>query len=88
MERFFPDGGLVPSYSGTKVLFMSRASRTLQSGAAYDYVPNHMNLVQGGEAIPLEALRVTSDFFHAFQMEPRIGHDFGPQDMMPHARVW
>src|SRR5258708_1708235 len=85
MERFFPDGGLVPSYSGTRVLFMTRASRTLQSGAAYDYVPNHMNLVQGGEAIPLDALRVTSNFFHVFQMEPRIGHDFGPQDMTLHA---
>jgi len=85
MERFFPDGGLVPSYSGTKVLFMTRASRTLQSGAAYDYFPNHVNLVQGGEATPLEALRVTSDFFHVFRMEPRIGHDFGPQDMTPYA---
>ena len=85
IERFFPDGELSPAYSGTKVLFMRRASQTLESAAAYDYVPNHMNLVQGEEAVPLEALGVTSDFFHVFQMEPQIGHDFSRQDMAPHA---
>jgi len=85
VERFFSDGSLSPAYSGTKVLFMGRASRTLESVAAYDYIPNHMNLVQGGEAIPLAALRVTSNFFHVFQMEPLIGHGFSPDDMSPHA---
>jgi len=35
MERFLSRRrALVPSYSGTRVLFMTRASRTLQSGAA------------------------------------------------------
>src|SRR5258708_35876695 len=85
LGRFVGEGGVGGSYWGREVLFMARGSRTLQCGAAYDYVPNHMNLVQGGEAIPLEALRVTSDFFHVFQMQPRIGRDFGRQDMTPHA---
>jgi hypothetical protein len=30
-----------------------------------------VNLVQGGEAIPLKALRVTSDFFHVFAVTGR-----------------
>jgi predicted permease len=85
VERFYADGTLVPAYSGTKALFMRRANRTLDSAAAYDYVPNHVNLVQGSEAIPLGSLRVTSDFFHVFQMEPQIGHGFREQDMVPHA---
>jgi len=85
VERFYPDGTLVPAYSGTKALFMRRANRTLDSAAAYDYIPNHVNLVQGGEAIPLGSLRVTSEFFHVFQMEPQIGHGFTEQDMVPHA---
>ena len=85
VERFYSAYGLSPSCSGTKVLFMGRASRTLESVAAYDFVPGHMNLVQGGEAIPLVALHVTSDFFHVFQMEPQIGHGFTPGDMAPHA---
>jgi predicted permease len=83
--RFYPDGGMVPAYSGTKILFMARASRTLESAAAYDFVPSHMNLLQRGEAIPLETLGVTSDFFRVFQMYPELGHDFTAQDMAPHA---
>src|SRR5882757_5766338 len=74
MERLFPDGELFPAHSGTKALFMMRASRTFESAAAYDYIPSHLNLVQGGEAVPLDALAVTSNFFRVFQMEPQIGH--------------
>jgi hypothetical protein len=47
IERFYPDGGLVPAYSGTKALFFTRTSRVIDSAAAYDYVPSHVNLVQG-----------------------------------------
>ena len=85
IERFYPDGQMVPAYSGTKALFMMRASRTFESAAAYDYAPSHVNLMQNGEAVPLDALRVTSGFFHTFQMEPQIGHGFRLQDMAPHA---
>ncbi len=85
IERLYPDGELSTAYSATKVLFMPRASRTLESTAGYDYVPNHMNLVQGGEAIPLQGLGVTKDFFHVFQMEPEMGRGFNAQDTTPNA---
>jgi len=83
INRFYPtlQDTVVPAFSGTKALFMSRASRTLESAAVYDYFPGHMNLVQGGEAVPLNALQVTSGFFNVFQMEPRIGRGFLPADM-------
>jgi len=89
IERSYPGipsaTGTYPAYSGTQALFMMRASRTFSSTPAYDYVPNHTNLIQGGEAVPLDALRVTSGFFHVFQMEPEIGRDFGPKDMVQNA---
>jgi predicted permease len=85
VNRFYSDGTTVPALSGTKILFTRRDARTLDSAAGYDYVPNHMNLVQGDEAIPLEALGVTSDFFHVFRMEPVMGHDFRPEDMAANA---
>ena len=37
---------MVPAYSGTKALFLGRASRTLESAAAYDYIPSHVNLLR------------------------------------------
>jgi predicted permease len=85
INRLYVGNHLSPAYSGTKALFMHRASRTLESAAAYDYVPSHVNLLQGNQVVPLDALRVTSDFFHVFQMEPRIGHGFSATDMVPNA---
>jgi predicted permease len=35
--------------------------------------------------LPLDALRVTSDFFRVFQMEPQIGRGFSAADMVPNA---
>ena len=84
VERFYPDGNLGQAYPGTEILFMSRNSHAFGSVAAY-VMPNHVNLVQDGEAVPLQALPVTSDFFHVFQMEPRIGHGFSSDDMASHA---
>ncbi len=87
INRFYPilHDTVVPAYSGTKALFLRRASRTLESAAAYDYVPNHVNLLQGDQVVPLEAVRATSDFFRVFQMEPKIGRGFLPADMTPNA---
>jgi predicted permease len=87
INRFYPvlHDTVVPAYSGTKALFLHRASRTLESAAAYDYIPSHVNLLQGDQVVPLEALRATSGFFHVFQMEPRIGRGFFPADMVPNA---
>jgi predicted permease len=87
INRFYPalNDTMVPAYSGTKALFLGRASRTLESAAAYDYIPSHVNLLQGDQVVPLEALRATSGFFHVFQMEPRIGRGFSPADMVPNA---
>jgi predicted permease len=87
INRFYPilHDTVVPAYSGTKTLFMHRASRTLESAAAYDYIPSHVNLLQGDQVVSLEALRATSGFFHVFQMEPRIGRGFSPADMVPNA---
>ena len=87
INRFYPvlHDAVIPAYSGTKVLFLRRVSRTLESAAAYDYVPMHVNLVRGDQVAPLEAMRATTDFFHVFQMEPKIGRGFLPADMVPNA---
>jgi predicted permease len=87
INRYYPalQNTLVPAFSGTKALYLRRASRTLESAAAYDYVPSHLNLIQGNEVTPLQAVRATSDFFQVFQMEPKIGRGFLPADMVPNA---
>ena len=78
-------GNINPAYSGTKFLFMRRASRTFESSAAYDYIPATANLVQGDDAIPIKVLRATSDFFKVFDMQPRIGRGFSAPDMVSNA---
>ena len=85
IERAYPNGNGGPAYSGTKALFMRRASRTLESVAAYDYLPSNVSLVQGEETVPLKDLRATADFFHVFQMQPEIGRGFSTQDMILNA---
>ncbi len=85
VERSYPNGAVVPAYSATIALFMRRTSQSFDSAAAYDYIPSNINLVQGDEAIPLKALRATSDFFRVFAMEPAIGRGFTSQDMILNA---
>jgi predicted permease len=85
VQRFYPDGTLVPAYSGTKALFFTRTSRVIDSAAAYDYVPSNVNLVQGDVAVPLRSLGVTANFFHVFGMEPELGRGFAAADMAPNA---
>ncbi len=85
VERSYPSGDPVPVYSGTVALFLRRTSHTLESAAVYDYIPSNVNLVQEGEAIPLKALRTTSDFFRVFAMEPALGRDFNAGDMVQNA---
>ncbi len=86
INRFYPvlHDTVVPAYSGTKALFLRRASRTLDSAAVYDYIPSQVNLLQGNQVVPLQAMRATSDFFRVFQMEPKIGRGFLAADMTPH----
>ena len=81
VERLYPNGDRVPTYSGTKFLFMRRASRTLEAATAYDYAPATINLVQGGNAVPIKVLHVTSGFFEVFQMPLLMGRGFGGKDM-------
>jgi hypothetical protein len=38
--------------------------------AAYDYILSHVNLIQGNQVVPLEAIRASSDFFDVLQMSP------------------
>jgi predicted permease len=85
VERSYANGVAVPAYSGTVALFLRRSSHSFESAAIYDYIPSNVNLVQEGEAIPLKALRTTSDFFHVFAMEPAVGRDFNPGDMVQNA---
>jgi predicted permease len=85
IERSYPNGAVGPAYSGTVALFMRRTSHSFESAAAYDYIPSNLNLVQGDEAIPLKALRATSDFFRVFAMDPAIGRGFNAQDMILNA---
>ncbi len=85
VERSYAGGFAVPVYSGTVALFLRRTSHSFDSAAIYDYIPSNVNLVQEGEAIPLKALRTTSDFFHVFAMEPALGRDFNPGDMVQNA---
>jgi len=85
VQRFYPDGTLVPAYSGTKALFFTRTSRVIDSAAAYDYVPSNVNLAQGGVAVPLRSLGVTANFFRVFRMQPELGREFAAADMAPNA---
>jgi predicted permease len=85
VERSYPNGNVAPAYSGTVALFMRRSNSSFESAAAYDYIPSNVNLVQSGDAIPLKALRATSDFFHVFAMDPAIGRGFNTADMIPNA---
>jgi predicted permease len=70
-----------PAYSGTKILFMNRTNRSFESMAGYDYFPRTISLMEQQAAVPLQALGVTSSFFHVFEMEPVLGHGFTPADM-------
>ncbi len=72
IERSYPNGIVNPAYSGTVALLMRRTASSFVSLAAYDYIPSNLNLMQGGEAIPLKNLRATSDFFRIF-FEPGHG---------------
>ncbi len=85
VERFWQNFGLAPAYSATRVLFFERANRTLDSVAAYDFVPSNVNMEQGSEAVPLKDLRVTANFFHVLQMEPKLGRSFSAADGVPNA---
>lgn len=85
IERSYPNGAMVPAFSGTKALFLRRVSRTFESAAAYDYIPSNINLVQNGDAIPIKALRATAGFFRVFQMQPAMGRGFSAADVLPHA---
>ncbi len=83
--RAYPNDNTSTAYSGTRFLFLQRSNRTMQSVAAYDYVPSNINWTRNGEAIPLKALRTTADFFRVFQMEPAIGRGFSSQDTLSNA---
>jgi predicted permease len=80
--RAYPNGNRGDAYTATQFLFIKRSARTLQAAAAYDYLPSNVNMVQGGEAVPLKSLRVSEDFFHVFQMEPELGRGFTAADMV------
>ena len=85
IKRAFPNGAISAPYTGTYALFFRDNNRTFSAMTAYDYVPSHANLVQGDSAVPISVLRVTSGFFHVFQMPPVMGRGFLPKDMVPHA---
>jgi predicted permease len=85
VERSYPNGNIAPAYSGTVALFLGRSSHSFERAAAYDYIPSNINLVQGAEAIPLKALRATSDFFQVFAMDPAIGRGFSGSDTIANA---
>ncbi|MFZ0662396.1 MAG: ABC transporter permease [Acidobacteriaceae bacterium] len=85
VERVYPGGQTAPAYSGTEFLFLRRVSRTFESAAAYDFIPATVNLVQGGNVVPIKAVRATADFFNVFQMQPIIGRAFSAHDMVLNA---
>ena len=85
VERSFPNGNVGPVYTGTVALFMSRTAHAFDSVVIYDFIDANINLVQGGEAVPLKARRATADLFRVFTMPPAIGRGFKPQDMIPNA---
>ena len=85
VERSYASSVTVPAYAGTVALFLRRTSHSFESAAIYDYIPSNLNLVQEGEAVPLKALRTTSDFFRVFDMDPAMGHGFNPGDMVQNA---
>src|ERR1700722_16523544 len=70
LGRAYPNGASGVAFSSTKALFIGRASRALESSAAYDYIPSNVNLVQNGDAVPVKTMRATSDFFNVFATQP------------------
>ncbi len=85
IETAFPGGGEGPALTGTMALYLRRSSRSLASLAAYDYIPENANLVQGSSAVPVKLLGVTPGFFHVFRMGPMLGRGFNAQDGVQHA---
>ena len=85
IERSYPGSKTESAYSGTKALFFRRASQAFTAMATYDLVPSHASLVQGDGVVPISVLRVTSDFFRVFDMEPAMGRGFRNEDMLPNA---
>lgn len=85
VARNFGEYGDSTAWSGTKILFIQRTNRSFQSVAGYDYFPRNVSLMEHNSALPLKDLGVTGGFFHLFEMEPAIGRDFTPEDMLPGA---
>jgi predicted permease len=85
LERAYPNGASGIAFSGTKALFIGRANRTLESSAAYDYIPSNVNLVQHGDAVPVKTMRATSNFFNVLATQPEIGRGFSAQDGVANA---
>lgn len=85
VARFYAGEGDSPAYSATKFLYFERANRSLESMAGYDYFPHSVNVFERNAIVPLQALGVTSQFFHVFQMEPELGRGFSREDMVPHS---
>jgi predicted permease len=85
IERSYSGNVTSAAYSGTKALFFERMNQAFSSISAYDYIPSHANLAQGESVVPISVLRVTSGFFHTFDMQPTMGRDFTVADMAPNA---
>jgi predicted permease len=85
VARLYPGSGDSPAYAGTKYLVMARTNRSFESMTAYDFFPHGVNLMEENAAVPLQALAVSSNFFHTFEMEPVLGHGFAPEDMQKNA---
>ena len=86
VNRIYPPStDLSPAYSPTKFLYMEQYNHSFESMAAYDYLPTNVSLLQGGEAVPIKALRGTKDFFRVFQMEPTLGRGFEQRDTVANA---
>ena len=83
LQRHFPNGD-GPSVSIPK--FMAwRKSRAFQSMTAYDFGSVGMNLGAGDRRNPVNAVRVTAQFFDVFGVKPIMGRTFSPQEDLPNA---
>jgi predicted permease len=85
IERSYPKSGLEPVLSATKFRFIARENHAFQSVAAYDLMPGHVTLLEGGNATALPSAHISATFFRTFAMQPVRGRDFSEADDTPHA---
>lgn len=83
VQRKFPNGN---GASVSVPKFMAwRRSTSFEAMAAYDFGSISLNLGTGDRPNPVNGVRVTTEFFKVFGVQPILGRTFSPQEDLPNA---